>query len=447
MTDSPVIPEANDTTQGICPLCHGAGYVRLKVSVGHPQFGKAVLCVCQRNRIRTQRLASLRQVSNLQHMQGMTCDTFQTDGHGAMVVAMALQDALNTAREYAAKPSGWLVFTGTYGCGKTHLAAAIANYRVEHGLPVLFVIVPDLLDYLRATYAPNSPVTYDERFDQVRNVELLVLDDLGTQNATPWAEEKLYQILNYRYNAKLPTVITTNQTLQEMDPRLSSRFRDQDLVHTMPIYTPDYRTKGKTESFGSIGGYSGMNFSTFSDRRDELEPQRATALRQATKRVEEYAENPSGWLVLCGDYGVGKTHLAAAAANKISNMGMSVLFVVVPDLLDHLRATFQPGSAVSYDQRFNEVRQARLLVLDDLGTQNTTPWAREKLFQILNFRYVAGLATIITVSKGAWDQLDERLKSRMFDTKVCKLLDIEVPVYRGNQSKAKQPQPSTRRRE
>ena len=50
-------------------------------------------------------------------------------------------------------------------------------------------------------------------------------------------------------------------------------------------------------------------------------------------------------------------------------------FIVVPDLLDHLRATFQPGSAVSYDERFNEVRRARLLVLDDLGTQNATPWA------------------------------------------------------------------------
>ena len=90
----------------------------------------------------------------------------------------------------------------------------------------------------------------------------------------------------------------------------------------------------------------------------------------------------SGELALLrGAYGVGKTHLAAAVANRIASSGLSVLFVVVSDLLDHLRATYQPNSPVSYDQRFNEVRRARLLVLDDLGAQNATPWAEEKLFR------------------------------------------------------------------
>ena len=61
---------------------------------------------------------------------------------------------------------------------------------------------------------PASATTFDERFDQVRNAPLLVLDDLGSQSNTPWAQEKLYQIFNHRYNAKLPTVITTNQELE-----------------------------------------------------------------------------------------------------------------------------------------------------------------------------------------------------------------------------------------
>ena len=116
-----------------------------------------------------------------------------------------------------------------------------------------------------------------------------------------------------------------------------------------------------------------------------------------------WSENPVNWLLLRGDYGVGKTHLAAAVANRIASNGMSVLFVVVSDLLDHLRATYQPNSPVSYDQRFNEVRRARLLVLDDLGAQNATPWAQEKLFQILNYRYVSRLATILTVSDAGWE--------------------------------------------
>lgn len=431
----------------VCPICHGVGFVRLDVPIGHPRFGKAVPCICKRQEIQEKRLARLRQASNLQHLQKMTFDTFQTDRHGSAEVSFALRDALQTARSFAAQPSGWLVFTGTYGCGKTHLAAAIANDRVERGLPVLLVVVPDLLDYLRAAYAPNSPATYDERFEQVRQVELLILDDLGTQNATPWAAEKLYQLLNYRYNAELPTVITTNQGLQDMDPRLASRLRDQDLVRIIPIYAADFRIKGKDETFGSLALYGGQTFETFSDRRNELEPAQSAALRQIIKAAEAYAENPVNWLLLRGGYGVGKTHLAAAVANKVVRSGQTVLFVVVSDLLDYLRATFEPGSAVSYDQRFNEVRRAWLLLLDDMGTQNATPWAQEKLFQILNHRYVAGLPTIITVSDDGWERLDERLKSRFLDATVCKVMDIAIPSYRGAAPEAPKPRRTTRRRE
>jgi len=88
----------------------------------------------------------------------------------------------------------------------SHLAAAIANHRVARGHPALFVVVPDLLDHLRATFNPQSTVTFDQRFEEVRRAPLIVLDDLGTESATPWAREKLYQIFDYRYNARLPTV-------------------------------------------------------------------------------------------------------------------------------------------------------------------------------------------------------------------------------------------------
>jgi len=433
------------STDEPCPICHGAGYVRLNVPVGDPRFGKAVPCRCKRQAIRERQTARLRQTSNLQHLHKMTFETFETKGHDAPEVSVALTEALNTAREFAANPRGWIVFTGAYGCGKTHLAAAIANYRVERGLSVLFVVVPDLLDYLRAAYAPDSAVTYDERFEQVRNVELLILDDLGTQNATPWAAEKLYQLLNYRYNAELPTVITTNQTLEDIDPRLASRLKDQDLVTTIPIYAPDFRIKGKGETFGSLSQYDRLTFETFSERRGEIEPEQTASLRRIAGEVKAYAQNPLNWLLLRGGFGVGKTHLAAAVANKVVRSGKTVLFVVVPDLLDHLRATFQPGSPVSYDQRFNEVRRAWLLVLDDLSTQSTSPWAQEKLFQILNYRHMAGLPTVITISGTDWDKLDERLKSRLSDVNVCQVIEIKVPSYRGTPPAPKSIHHTTRR--
>jgi DNA replication protein DnaC len=104
--------------------------------------------------------------------------------------------------------------------------------------------VPDLLDYLRATYGPDSEVSFDERFDQVRDAPVLILDDLGTQNATSWAQEKLYQILNHRYNAQLPTVVTTNQDLEDIDPRLRSRRLHVEFVEQVKILAPDFRGMG-----------------------------------------------------------------------------------------------------------------------------------------------------------------------------------------------------------
>ncbi|HEY59027.1 MAG TPA: ATP-binding protein [Anaerolineae bacterium] len=152
----------------------------------------------------------------------------------------SLRKAFMAAQEFAEDPRGWLVFTGPYGCGKTHLAAAIANYRAGLGHPPLFIMVPDLLDHLRATFNPNSSVTYDRRFEEIRTAPLLILDDLGTQATTPWAREKLYQLFNYRYHAELPTVITTAVPLEQLDERLRSRMLDTRLCRLFAITAPSY---------------------------------------------------------------------------------------------------------------------------------------------------------------------------------------------------------------
>jgi DNA replication protein DnaC len=97
------------------------------------------------------------------------------------------------------------------------------------------------LDHLRATFSPHSTVSLDRRFEEVRTTPLLVLDDLGSQTSSPWAREKLYQLFNYRYNAELPTVITTASFAEEMDERLSSRLDDSRLVTLRAITAPSYR--------------------------------------------------------------------------------------------------------------------------------------------------------------------------------------------------------------
>jgi len=80
------------------------------------------------------------------------------------------------------------------------------------------------------------------------------------------------------------------------------------------------------------------------------------------------------------------------------------------------------------------VKSAPILILDDLGTQSATPWAREKLYQIFNERYNARLPTVITMS-GNLEDLDARIRSRMLDTRLCMIYEILAPSYRGGSTR------------
>ena len=334
---------------------------------------------------------------------------------------------------WVVSPRGWIVLKGGYGCGKTHLAAAIANACLDQGIPATLINVPDLLDYLRAAYNPSVEESFDERFSQIRDSSVLILDDLGSQNTTPWANEKLFQILNSRYVAKLPTVITTNLELDDFDPRIRSRLSDRDLVRFWRILVPDYRRgeplKDTDSAANALQHYIKKTFDNFDKRVGEVTKEEQKSLNQAYQISRSFAGNPQGWLLITGNSGVGKTHLAAAIANFQSHHTSNVLFVVVPDLLDHLRAAFGPESRTSFDQRFEEVRAASLLVLDDLGTESATPWAREKLYQIINHRYVAMLPTVITTSESP-KNFDQRIYTRISDEAICTQINITAPIYR-----------------
>ncbi|GAP63129.1 hypothetical protein ARMA_1552 [Ardenticatena maritima] len=419
----------------VCPICKGAGFVRKDVPPGHPLFGRAIPCTCKRTELLQKRRSTIERFSALGLLKHMTFETFHPDGIGLQPhQRQSLRLAYDICRQYAERPRGWLVLLGNYGCGKTHLAAAIANERLKRGEEVLFFVVPDLLDYLRAAFNPNNEETQDERFEQIRTAPLLILDDLGTHAATPWAQEKLFQIFNYRYNAQLPTVVTTNHALDEIESRIRSRLEDQSLSQIVHIKAPDYRhgRSDEHQDLSTLHLLSHMTFETFDLRAIELKGEDREKLFQAVRIARRFAQNPSGWLVFVGGYGVGKTHLAAAIANEAVAHGHEALFIVVPDLLDHLRATFNPSSPVSYDKRFEQVRRAELLVLDDLGTHSATPWAQEKLFQLFNHRYMARLPTVITMNNV--ETVDPRLLERMMEMKMVgagSLIKLDIPPYRG----------------
>jgi DNA replication protein DnaC len=448
MSSNASVQETGGIGKPNCPYCHGLGYIVADVGPDEPGFGRAKPCKCREPEQQRTRLTTLLKLSQIGTLQELTFEKFVPEGHGLPPEKRKiLKYAFEIAQKFANDPSGWLILSGGYGCGKTHLAAAIANERLSKGYPVLFVNTPDLLDHLRATFNPESTVSYDERFDQVRTSPLLILDDLGTQSNSEWAQEKLYQIFNFRYNAKLPTVVTTNLEFETIEARIRSRMGDETFTKIIRINAPDFRRAGirhESSELSSLHLHEDKKFKTFKLRKGEkgLNFEDKQNLEQAFLNAQDYAKRIAEndvkgkpvWLILNSiNYGNGKTHLAAAISNYVAGSGKSVLFVVVPDLLDHLRSTFGPGSNARLDRRFEEIKNVQLLVLDDLGTESATPWAREKLYQLLNYRYVARLPTVVTTTtplKKLQEQ-DPRLASRMSDSTICVIVVIDAQSYWG----------------
>ena len=223
-------------TSGPCTICKGAGYLRADVPFGDPSFGKPIACKCKEAERKQKRRQQLEQMSDLGAFYNKSFESFNPRVPG-------VQEAYKVANKFARDPDGWLLFIGPNGCGKTHLAAAIANQSLDDGALVLFATVPDLLDHLRAAFAPTATEVYDKLFARMREAEVLVLDDLGAHQSSPWANEKLFQLLNYRYNSRFPTVITANlKGLQAIDERIYSRIMDTSLVTKVVFdHAGDYR--------------------------------------------------------------------------------------------------------------------------------------------------------------------------------------------------------------
>jgi DNA replication protein DnaC len=180
-------------------------------------------------------------------------------------------------------------------------------------------------------------------------------------------------------------------------------------------------------------GYDFSNFDPFAN------PPSTT---QAVEKIQKYLENwdknrdEGRGLYFCGDVGSGKTHLAVAVMNELmSYQRIPSLFVTVPELLDNLRGSYNdPGR--NLDEWMNSVKNADLLVLDDLGSERVTEWVRERIFVIVNHRYRETLPTLFTSNIGPKDlsaQLGERTASRVIS--MCEWIDLEGEDYRVNEAR------------
>lgn len=164
--------------------------------------------------------------------------------------------AYNMALKYAEnfkdnKDGTGIVFSGSVGTGKTHLAAAITNELLKQYIPVVFGSLVSLLGRIKDSY--NGSGDEQSILELYSTVDLLVIDDLGKERPTEWTLEKLYLIINDRYEAYKPVIVTTNFNNRTLIERLSGNNNSSTaeaivsrIFETCPgvmVNGPDYRMR------------------------------------------------------------------------------------------------------------------------------------------------------------------------------------------------------------
>lgn len=147
------------------------------------------------------------------------------------------------------------------------------------------------------------------------------------------------------------------------------------------------------------------------DNFDDSENKPAIKTIKNFLEKEEWKEGKG--LVIVGDTGVGKTHLASAIVHELAKRDVFVLFTYVPDLLDEIRYTYDEDADNTADELLDLIYSAPVLILDDLGSEKPTEWAIEKITQILNYRWNNKLSTIATTNLTK-DELKNRIGDRAY---------------------------------
>lgn len=179
---------------------------------------------------------------NNPRLKDMTFEKFEVTPENSAVLSKA-KDYGNCIEDMYEKGEG-MIFFGRTGTGKSHMAAAILHRSIKLGYTASFQAAADLLSRIRDTYSTRQGADEEteghilKSFDRI---DFLVIDDLGSEKHSEWSESMFYKIINRRYMARKPVIITTNLTPQELKRWLGERTFDR-LIEVCKLISCTYNS-------------------------------------------------------------------------------------------------------------------------------------------------------------------------------------------------------------
>lgn len=258
--------EENDYIQDgllYCGKCHTPKQCR--VVLFEKERTPYCLCKCEKERLdkeerereRREREARIRERRRIgfpdSQMQEMT---FANDDLTNPRISQAMQKYVDNFSELRKTGQGILLY-GEVGTGKTYFAAAVANALIDKGYSAL------VTNFARIANTVSGTFEKQEYYDSLNEFHLLVIDDLAAERKTEYMQEIVYNVIDSRYRAGLPMIITTNLTAQELkNPHdiTNKRIFDRVMERCLPIEVKgaNRRHKKTTEKFNELNGLLGL---------------------------------------------------------------------------------------------------------------------------------------------------------------------------------------------
>lgn len=232
-----------------CDICKDGGFVHPLNSEGKVDFTQIVRCICKQEEDREQKKQAMVRNSHLPPgSENKNFGTFLTYNEEDLVIALRLAKAISEGSE----DIRFLTLVGLSDIGKTHLSLAACWRSIELGKSVRYAKTAKMLDDLRSGYDDDS---YHGKMNFLNNVEFLILDDFGTERITEWGAEHLQEIIDYRYDWKLHTMITTNREIDDLfnyhdhprekwrdlaNMRISSRLQRESWCRVLAVISQEH---------------------------------------------------------------------------------------------------------------------------------------------------------------------------------------------------------------